>query len=141
MLLCNSWCQGQSSKYRLVCKVSHTFVRVMREMHCPDMRAKLLGGHWGFYLRRHENTLSPCPVNAPVRCWSSVGNRHMGKQELSIGENCDRIATVQHEFLHALGFWHEQSRSDRDDYVSIMWDRILSGTFLLLSYFCCCCCC
>ncbi|XP_027431012.1 meprin A subunit beta isoform X1 [Zalophus californianus] len=60
-------------------------------------------------------------------CWSSVGNRHVGKQELSIGENCDRIATVQHEFLHALGFWHEQSRSDRDDYVSIMWDRILSG--------------
>ncbi|KAM7320015.1 hypothetical protein ACRRTK_020458 [Alexandromys fortis] len=60
-------------------------------------------------------------------CWSYVGNSHVGKQELSIGENCDRIATVQHEFLHALGFWHEQSRSDRDDYVTIVWDRILSG--------------
>ncbi|XP_023365937.1 meprin A subunit beta [Otolemur garnettii] len=60
-------------------------------------------------------------------CWSSVGNRHVGRQELSIGANCDRIATVQHEFLHALGFWHEQSRSDRDDYVSIVWDRIQSG--------------
>ncbi|XP_073928214.1 meprin A subunit beta [Castor canadensis] len=60
-------------------------------------------------------------------CWSSVGNRHFGKQELSIGTNCDRIATVQHEFLHALGFWHEQSRSDRDDYVMIVWDRIQSG--------------
>ncbi|XP_054439786.1 meprin A subunit beta [Pteronotus mesoamericanus] len=60
-------------------------------------------------------------------CWSSVGNRHVGRQELSIGANCDRIATIQHEFLHALGFWHEQSRSDRDDYVSIIWDRIQSG--------------
>ncbi|XP_032101289.1 meprin A subunit beta isoform X2 [Sapajus apella] len=60
-------------------------------------------------------------------CWSSVGNRRIGRQELSIGANCDRIATVQHEFLHALGFWHEQSRSDRDDYVRIMWDRIQSG--------------
>uniref|UniRef100_A0A8D0GKH6 Meprin A subunit n=1 Tax=Sphenodon punctatus TaxID=8508 RepID=A0A8D0GKH6_SPHPU len=60
-------------------------------------------------------------------CWSSVGNRQSGKQELSIGANCDRIGTIQHEFLHALGFWHEQSRSDRDDYVSIMWDRIQSG--------------
>ena len=59
-----------------------------------------------------------------------MGNRHVGKQELSIGENCDRIATVQHEFLHALGFLHEQSRSDRDDYVTIVWDRILSGMFL-----------
>ncbi|XP_044538781.1 meprin A subunit beta [Gracilinanus agilis] len=60
-------------------------------------------------------------------CYSSVGNRHVGKQALSIGANCDRIATVQHEFLHALGFWHEQSRSDRDDYVIIMKDRIQEG--------------
>uniref|UniRef100_A0A4X2K581 Meprin A subunit n=1 Tax=Vombatus ursinus TaxID=29139 RepID=A0A4X2K581_VOMUR len=61
-------------------------------------------------------------------CYSSVGNRRRGKQTLSIGDNCDRIATVQHEFLHALGFWHEQSRSDRNDYVIIMEDRILEGT-------------
>uniref|UniRef100_A0A3B4ZBH7 Meprin A subunit n=1 Tax=Stegastes partitus TaxID=144197 RepID=A0A3B4ZBH7_9TELE len=60
-------------------------------------------------------------------CFSSVGNRHVGKQRLSIGTNCDRIATIEHEFLHALGFWHEQSRSDRDDYVNIMWDRISEG--------------
>lgn len=60
-------------------------------------------------------------------CFSSVGNRHVGKQRLSIGTNCDRIATIEHEFLHALGFWHEQSRADRDDYVEIMWDRITEG--------------
>ncbi|CAJ0930705.1 unnamed protein product [Ranitomeya imitator] len=59
-------------------------------------------------------------------CWSYIGNRRTGKQQLSLGNNCDRIATIQHEFLHALGFWHEQSRSDRDDYVIIMWDRIQS---------------
>uniref|UniRef100_A0A663E6K8 Metalloendopeptidase n=1 Tax=Aquila chrysaetos chrysaetos TaxID=223781 RepID=A0A663E6K8_AQUCH len=60
-------------------------------------------------------------------CWSSVGNRQEGLQQLSIGANCDRIGTIQHEFLHALGFWHEQSRFDRDDYVSIIWDRIQPG--------------
>uniref|UniRef100_A0A8C9XBW7 Metalloendopeptidase n=1 Tax=Sander lucioperca TaxID=283035 RepID=A0A8C9XBW7_SANLU len=60
-------------------------------------------------------------------CFSSVGNRRVGKQSLSIGSNCDRIATIEHEFLHALGFWHEQSRADRDDYVNIMWDRISEG--------------
>ncbi|XP_053323427.1 meprin A subunit beta isoform X2 [Spea bombifrons] len=60
-------------------------------------------------------------------CYSYVGNLRRGKQQLSLGTNCDRIATIQHEFLHALGFWHEQSRADRDDYVIIMWDRILSG--------------
>ncbi|XP_017686215.1 PREDICTED: meprin A subunit beta isoform X1 [Lepidothrix coronata] len=60
-------------------------------------------------------------------CWSYVGNNQVGLQQLSIGTNCDRIGTIQHEFLHALGFWHEQSRSDRDDYVTIVWDRIQSG--------------
>ncbi|XP_028260103.1 meprin A subunit beta [Parambassis ranga] len=60
-------------------------------------------------------------------CSSPVGNRHVGKQRLSIGNNCDRLGTVEHEFLHALGFWHEQSRADRDDYVTIMWDRIKPG--------------
>ncbi|KAM9357980.1 meprin A subunit beta [Symphorus nematophorus] len=60
-------------------------------------------------------------------CYSSVGNQHVGKQRLSIGRNCDRLGTVEHEFLHALGFWHEQSRADRDDYVDIMWDRIEPG--------------
>ncbi|NWX04870.1 MEP1B protein, partial [Caloenas nicobarica] len=61
-------------------------------------------------------------------CWSSVGNRQVGLQQLSIGASCDRIGTIEHEFLHALGFWHEQSRSDRDDYVSIIWERIQDGT-------------
>ncbi|XP_074942267.1 meprin A subunit beta [Phalacrocorax aristotelis] len=60
-------------------------------------------------------------------CWSSVGNQQQGLQQLSIGANCDKIGVIQHEFLHALGFWHEQSRSDRDDYVSIVWDRIKPG--------------
>ncbi|CAN0268704.1 meprin A subunit alpha [Lampetra fluviatilis] len=59
-------------------------------------------------------------------CWSSVGNVR-GGQELSIGQNCDQKAVVEHEILHAVGFWHEQSRSDRDDYVTIHWDEILAG--------------
>ena len=70
---------------------------------------------------------SPLSFYFNASCWSSVGNQEEGLQQLSIGANCDRIGTIQHEFLHALGFWHEQSRSDRDDYVSIIWDRIQPG--------------
>ncbi|KAL2791941.1 meprin A subunit alpha precursor [Daubentonia madagascariensis] len=59
-------------------------------------------------------------------CWSMVGDQHVG-QNLSIGQGCDYKATIEHEILHALGFYHEQSRTDRDDYVNIWWDEIISG--------------
>ncbi|XP_032040399.1 meprin A subunit alpha-like [Aythya fuligula] len=58
-------------------------------------------------------------------CWSMVGDLQTG-QNLSIGAGCDYKAIVEHEILHALGFYHEQSRMDRDDYVTIWWDEILA---------------
>ncbi|XP_042527816.1 meprin A subunit alpha [Dipodomys spectabilis] len=59
-------------------------------------------------------------------CWSQVGDLHVG-QNLSIGLGCDYKAIIEHEILHALGFYHEQSRTDRDDYVNIWWDEIIPG--------------
>uniref|UniRef100_A0A8C2VXW0 Meprin A subunit n=2 Tax=Chinchilla lanigera TaxID=34839 RepID=A0A8C2VXW0_CHILA len=59
-------------------------------------------------------------------CWSMVGDQHVG-QNLSIGTGCDYKAIIEHEILHALGFYHEQSRTDRDDYVTIWWNEIIPG--------------
>ncbi|KFQ47835.1 Meprin A subunit alpha, partial [Pelecanus crispus] len=59
-------------------------------------------------------------------CWSMVGDLQTG-QNLSLGVGCDYRALVEHELLHALGFYHEQSRMDRDDYVTIWWNEILPG--------------
>ncbi|CAH2245776.1 meprin A subunit alpha [Pelobates cultripes] len=59
-------------------------------------------------------------------CWSMVGRLPQG-QDLSIGQGCDHKAVVEHEILHALGFYHEQSRTDRDDYVEIWWNEITDG--------------
>lgn len=57
-------------------------------------------------------------------CWSYVGMIG-GMQKLSMG--CSRYISryiFEHEMMHALGFWHEQSRYDRDDYVKINYENI-----------------
>ncbi|ROL47856.1 Meprin A subunit beta [Anabarilius grahami] len=66
-------------------------------------------------------------VESREGCWSYVGRIFPGGQTLSIGNGCGIKAIVEHEFLHALGFWHEQSRYDRDDYVSIKFENIIKG--------------
>ncbi|KAM4630496.1 hatching enzyme 1.2-like [Polymixia lowei] len=60
-------------------------------------------------------------------CWSSLGRRG-GRQTISLQrQGCVFFGTVQHEVLHALGFHHEQVRSDRDLHVTIKEENILPG--------------
>ena len=61
-------------------------------------------------------------VNQPG-CWSFIGVKG-GMQLLSVGPYCEDLGIVIHETGHALGFWHEQSRSDRDRFVKIVWENI-----------------
>ncbi|KAG1651025.1 Blastula protease 10 [Nymphon striatum] len=56
-------------------------------------------------------------------CWSYVGN--IGRpQPVNIGSNCEKAEITIHEIGHAMGFFHEQSRTGRDDYVTILTDNI-----------------
>jgi hypothetical protein len=40
-------------------------------------------------------------------------------QAISIGKNCDKFGIVVHELGHVVGFWHEHTRPDRDEWVTI----------------------
>lgn len=37
--------------------------------------------------------------------------------------------TVLHELMHVLGFMHEHTREDRDEFVEIHWDNIIPTTY------------
>ena len=51
-----------------------------------------------------------------------------GEQEISLSPGCLSEGTIIHEFIHAIGFYHEQARIDRDDYVEIQWQNLQKGT-------------
>ncbi|CAL1569474.1 unnamed protein product [Knipowitschia caucasica] len=63
----------------------------------------------------------------PCGCCSYVGRRGGGPQAISIGKNCDKFGIVVHELGHVVGFWHEHTRPDRDEHVSIYRDNIQAG--------------
>lgn len=55
-------------------------------------------------------------------CASYVG-RIGGPQPIMVADRCGRQELI-HELMHALGFVHEHSRLDRDQFIEIVWDNI-----------------
>ncbi|CAL8236658.1 unnamed protein product [Arctogadus glacialis] len=71
--------------------------------------------------RGHRDYLSIYPSSG---CWSYIG-RQGSRQMISIQQRgCVYPEVIQHEILHALGFHHEQARSDRDDHVQIQTKNV-----------------
>ncbi|ODN02529.1 Zinc metalloproteinase nas-13 [Orchesella cincta] len=65
-------------------------------------------------------------VISSTSCYSYVG-RQGGVQVISLPNTCNSLGTFIHEIIHALGFYHEQSRPDRDEHVEILWENIVAG--------------
>ena len=55
-------------------------------------------------------------------CASYIG-RIGGIQPIMVADKCGQQEMI-HELMHALGFVHEHSRTDRDSYLEILWDNI-----------------
>ena len=56
----------------------------------------------------------------------SLGGRP-GAQTVAIDIDCLYEFLIIHETLHALGFFHEHQRPDRDNYVTIFLDNVRKG--------------
>jgi len=63
------------------------------------------------------------------QCWSYIGKHQpyasINWQDISIGSGyCEKMYVVAHEVGHAIGFYHEQMRFDRDEWITINEDNI-----------------
>ncbi|XP_043099847.1 hatching enzyme 1.2-like [Puntigrus tetrazona] len=73
----------------------------------------------------HEGQRDFIHIMSSSGCYSYLG-RQGGGQVVSLQRfGCVYYYIVQHELLHALGFHHEQNRSDRDNHIQILYQNII----------------
>jgi hypothetical protein len=70
------------------------------------------------------------PTSNNAECETTVG---MAGGEQSVGGaggsyNPCTLGTILHEMGHVVGLWHEQSRPDRNTYVSVNYDNLIKGS-------------
>ncbi|XP_075719676.1 hatching enzyme 1.2-like [Rhinoderma darwinii] len=63
-------------------------------------------------------------IASEAGCTSNIG-RISGKQTISLSSpDCIVYGVIQHEAMHNLGFFHEHTRSDRNNYIDILWQNM-----------------
>ncbi|XP_050503213.1 hatching enzyme 1.2-like [Diabrotica virgifera virgifera] len=65
----------------------------------------------------------------PEKCFSNVGKQPLAINVINLSEDCFYgVGVVIHELMHTVGFYQEQTRFDRDHYVTINYNNIEQGT-------------
>lgn len=70
--------------------------------------------------------VSIAPSTIGINFSSSIGKKTSTgtQQDIGLVPGGFDIGSVIHEIGHAIGFYHEQSRADRDNFISVIWDNI-----------------
>jgi hypothetical protein len=67
-------------------------------------------------------------------CFSLGIGKDKGANQINLGNGCFSLATVIHEMMHRIGFIHEQSRPDRDQYIHVFYQNIWPGIQYMFFY-------
>ena len=61
-------------------------------------------------------------ISGQEHCFAHMG-KIGGMQKVSLSLGCG-IKEIIHELMHTLGFYHEQCRPDRNDFLQVLWENI-----------------
>ncbi|CEF68654.2 Astacin-like metalloendopeptidase [Strongyloides ratti] len=78
------------------------------------------------FVPRNSTDIDYVYISKKDGCYADFA-RVGGKQEVSLADECVDYPTVIHELMHVIGFIHEHQRSDRDEYIKVIWKNIIDG--------------
>jgi hypothetical protein len=81
-----------------------------------------------FYERPSDHNESYIYLFKGGCCASYVGRKTADRQQgVSLASACLEVPTILHELGHVIGFWHEQSRPDRDEYINVLTENVANS--------------
>ena len=74
------------------------------------------------YIEFTMSNMSRCAcTNGYYQCCSNeLVGKNGGRQVIELGQGCNSTGIVMHLIGHTVGFWHEHTRPDRDNYIHII---------------------
>lgn len=105
--------------------------RLVEESDADISFAKCSGLCLGSHLRFKFEAGNGCSSHVGRYTWPLVNGIDLDTGCDGINDNTthrtQEVGRIMHEIMHALGVYHEQSRCDRDDFVTIHWESIADG--------------